>query len=598
MARPWGHAEPDALLAEQVDSLFSFAPAAAFGSALGIIVMVMLFHSVAPPEWLWPWGALTLLLWSARAGQALLWHRLSISPQTDAELLRWRAGCYLMTLGSGALWGASTWLFFDHADPLSQAVLVIIIFSFCIAAVPILAHKPPVFYGYLALAFGPLVFRVAMSGQDRAAVLTGVLLLILGSMMVLGRSTRREFERGVALKQETQALLAQLREEKQAADAARQAAELANKAKTRFFAAASHDLRQPLHAMGLFAEALRGRVGPDPEVQRLAASINSAVDALEGLFSELMDITRIDSGGVQVRPEHVNVGELFQRLKLHFEPVAFDKGLSLHFRGGQHHVHADPVLLERVVRNLLSNAIRYTEDGGVLVAARRRGRQLRLEVWDSGRGIAPAEQQRIFEEFYQVGEAPGAVHGQGLGLGLAIVRRLAGLMDAPLVLRSAPGRGSLFMLSLPPGEASRSLPPVLPQAQGMLSLAQRLIVVVEDDTAVREGLLLLLGGWGASVVAFDSFRACQDWTRAVEPSMLTPDLLLADHRLEDGHTGLEVVQLMRNVFGAKVPAVLVTGTLGAELEAAARHQDCHLLLKPVLPHKLRAMLAAKLRRLA
>ena len=130
------------------------------------------------------WSLIAALLWSARAGQALLWHRQPATPRQDASLLRWRAGCHAMTLASGTLWGLSTWLFFDRADPLSQAVLVIIIFSFCIAAVPILAHRPSVFYGYLALAFGPLVLRVALSGQDRAAMLTGVLLLILGSMMV------------------------------------------------------------------------------------------------------------------------------------------------------------------------------------------------------------------------------------------------------------------------------------------------------------------------------------------------------------------------------------------------------------------------------
>ena len=212
---------------------------------------------------------------------------------------------------------------------------------------------------------------------------------------------------------------------------------------------------------GLFAEALRQR-SHDPEVASLVNSINESVDALEGLFGELLDITRIDTGGVDVNPAPVRLRDLFQRLRLHFEPVAFEKGLMLSFRGEHLVAHADPVLLERVLRNLVSNAIRYTDDGGVLVSCRLRstaaGPRLLLQVWDTGIGIAEASLPRIWDEFFQVhGNRPLEAHQRkGLGLGLAIVKRLADLLQAPISVRSRIGHGTVFSVEVTPGKAPRN----------------------------------------------------------------------------------------------------------------------------------------------
>jgi len=197
--------------------------------------------------------------------------------------------------------------------------------------------------------------------------------------ILLGRNYRQSFDNVVGLKLRTEALAVQLGTEKAVADAARQEAEVANRAKTQFFTAASHDLRQPLHAMGLFAEALRQRVH-EPEVAQLVNSINESVDALEGLFSELLDITRIDSGGIEVHPQHFEVGDILRKLRLHFEPSAFEKGLALRLRGGHRVALADPLLVERILRNLVSNAIRYTNDGSVLMNCHQRGDRLLLQV--------------------------------------------------------------------------------------------------------------------------------------------------------------------------------------------------------------------------
>ncbi|MFN8896814.1 MAG: ATP-binding protein, partial [Pseudomonadota bacterium] len=389
-------------------------------------------------------------------------------------------------------------------------------------------------------------------------------------------------------------------EARQVAEEARRASEAASRAKTQVFAAASHDLRQPLHAMGLFAEALRSRQ-QDAESAALVHSIHESVDALEGLFGELLDITRIDSGAVAVNPRPVPMADLFARLRLHFEPIAFEKGLALALRGGRHVAHADPMVLERVLRNLLSNAIRYCDDGGVLLSCRLRSQggraQLLLQVWDTGIGIPEPSLPRIFDEFYQAHEhrLPGANQRKGLGLGLAIVRRLADLMGAALSVRSRVGRGSVFSLLLPLGRAPRpaDAAAAAPQALPALTLQGRRIVVVEDDAAVRAGLLTLLQAWGAQVLAFDGCDALAAWLadRAAE----RPDLALVDYRLPGRGTGLDALGALRARFGGvSLPAIVVTGSSSCSQEAQALAHDCHLLVKPVLPPRLRALIAFKL----
>ena len=251
-----------------------------------------------------------------------------------------------------------------------------------------------------------------------------------------------------------------------------------------------------------------------------------------------------------------------------------------------------------MLRNLVSNAIRYSDDGGVLVSCRPRNGKLLVQVWDSGIGISEANLPRIFDEFFQAqsNRPLEAHHRKGLGLGLAIVKRLAALMDAPLTVRSGLGRGTVFSLEVPVGKAPRTIEATAPgtaKAPLGLTLQDRQIVVVEDETAVREGLVVLLKAWGASVISFDTVEAVEQWLR--QPVAEAPDLLLVDYRLPQGRTGIEALSAMRAHWpGRRLPAIVITGSsLGGHEDEAAKH-DFHLLIKPVLPNKLRAMIAFKL----
>ena len=580
-----------ALVPDTVRSVYSQTGSGLFGHILGMAVTTAIYWPHAPHQVLLGWATAFLLIWLARIVGMYSFERAVRRNQVDHE--RW---LLLWALGAGfnaATWCVAAVLFYDHGGSFERTALMLIIYSFAIGSVPFMAMQTKLFLTCMTMYFGTMILRTAFHGQPHDLHMAGIWFLLGVCTMSVAWAFRNVFSEMVKHKLQTQDLAIKLRGETAAAESAQRLAETANRAKTQFFAAASHDLRQPLHAMGLFAEALRQR-NKDEEVVHLVNSINSSVDALEGLFSELLDITKIDTGAVDIEPEHFSMQELFNRIRLHFEPTAFEKGLMLSFRGEQHHALADPVLVERILRNLVSNAIRYTEDGGVLVTCRVRGEQLCLQVWDSGIGIAEKEQVRIFDEFYQThsGRPLEPHHRKGLGLGLSIVKRLADLMEAPLTLRSRMGHGTVFTLMLPMGRAPRMQRSSIPSKPALgVTLDRRHIVVVEDELAVLEGLQVLLKGWGATVSAFDTVAAVEAWAQTTEAK---PDLLIVDYRLPEQLTGIEAIKAMRARFGPELPAIMVTGSTMTGHEADAAEYNFHLLVKPVVPTKLRAMIAFKL----
>jgi signal transduction histidine kinase/CheY-like chemotaxis protein len=580
---------------DHVRALFVQTPASLIGYLIGWSLMVAMYWPLAARGPMLAWsGALALLL-GARLAHYLRFRR---NPDADeATLHEWRRSWKVLVLAQASTWAVAVWLFWDLGTPYHRTALMLVIFSLGLASVQLLATQQRLYIAFVGLLMVPAIVRIATdTTQPWHWQLAGILVLQFVALLVMGRVQRSALDQVIRLKAHSEKLAEQLRVEMGVSEGARRAAEAASRAKTQFFAAASHDLRQPLHAMGLFAEALRQRTH-DPEVASLVNSINESVDALEGLFGELLDITRIDTGGVDVNPAPVPMRELFARLRLHFEPTAFEKGLALSFHGERHVAFADPVLLERILRNLVSNAIRYTDDGGVLVSCRQRGDKLLMQVWDSGIGISEASLPRIFDEFYQVqSRRPLEPHQRkGLGLGLAIVARLAALLEAPISVRSRIGHGTVFSFEVPPGKVVRALGPAATQARAPLGLTLqgRLMLLVEDEPAVREGLVVLLKAWGASVLDFDSVAALQAWLAG--GPIEAPDLLLVDYRLPQGGTGLDALAAARRHWpGHRLPAIVITGSTIGGHEREAAENDFHLLIKPVLPNKLRAMIAFKL----
>jgi PAS domain S-box-containing protein len=359
---------------------------------------------------------------------------------------------------------------------------------------------------------------------------------------------------------------------------ARAQAERASRAKTRLLAAVSHDLAQPLNAAKLFAHALAPQLAPDSRQRQAVANIAGAIGSAEDLLSGLLDISRLDAGGMNPRVQAFALAELLPNLANEFAMLAADKGLTLRLLPTRAWVHSDPQLLRRVLQNFLANAVRYTARGRIVLGCRRRGDAIAVEVWDTGPGIASADQALIFEEFRRLDR-----DGQGLGLGLAIAERIAGLLGHPLQLRSWPGRGTVFSIALPRAQAA---PATLqaPAPAPVLGIAGR-VLVVDNDADVLRAMQALLEGWNLSVLAARSGAEALRLALA-QP----PDLLLLDYHLDGAETGLVVRARLAQAVGER-PAVLITADHGEAVRQAAAAAGVHLLHKPLKPLALRALLA-------
>lgn len=364
-------------------------------------------------------------------------------------------------------------------------------------------------------------------------------------------------------------------------------AEQATQAKSRFLAAASHDLRQPTHALGMFVTRL-AQLPHDQQTRQLIGSLEDSVQAMQNLLDGLLDISRLEAQAVQVKLAPFALSGLFAQLQHDLAQTALDKGLRLRIRDCPVWVVSDATLLYRILLNLVGNALRYTERGGVLVACRLvgSGEQVQIQVWDSGIGIAPEHQHDVFKEFYQVGNV-ARDRNKGLGLGLSIVQRTADLLHHPLTLASRVGAGTRFTLTL------EVVPPAAPPPDAMSAersqgdeLQGAEVLVIEDDALVRSALVGLLGGWGIRVHEAQGLADAQELIRAG----VTPAVILSDYRLQHGHNGIDVVQQLRSQLQHTAPACLMSGDTDAVLMAAARTAGLTLLHKPVRPAKLRNLL--------
>lgn len=359
----------------------------------------------------------------------------------------------------------------------------------------------------------------------------------------------------------------------------------ANEAKSRFLAAASHDLRQPMHALALFVGHLR-HLASDPAQQGLAEQMERSTTALEQLLDALLDISRLDAGGVVPRPQPFALQGLFERIAVEFAPLAQAKGLSLRLRPTSHWVRSDPVLLERILINLVANALRYTRAGGVLLAARRHGTAIRIVVADSGIGIAAEDLAKVFDEFYQAANAERD-RSQGLGLGLAIVDRLAKLLGHAVTVRSRPGRGSVFGLDLPPATpvATTTAPSNTATQPGRAELEGRRILVIDDEGEVRAAIDALLRDWGCRPLLAADADAASAMIDAGRP----PDVVLSDLRLRGEADGIVALRRLAPP-GGTTRGVLITGDTAPERVRAAQASGYPVLFKPVRPARLRALL--------
>lgn len=375
---------------------------------------------------------------------------------------------------------------------------------------------------------------------------------------------------------------------------ARDASERASRFKTRFFTAVGHDLLQPLHAARLSASALAEANGNNPQ-RVIAERIEHALTTIEELLKSILDISKLEAGVVTPTPRPVALDELFASLALDIDPQARAKNLSLTWWHSGLAVVSDPLMLRRILQNLMANAVQYTEAGGILLLARRRGANVRIEVWDTGPGIGEADRETIFEEF-QRGAATDRPAIGGFGLGLSIVQRMAEALGHPLDLCSRVGHGTRFSVTAPRAdadEAATAATAAIVNASG-LGLSGAKVAVIDNDPGVLDAMQTLLRRWDCDI---RSARSLEGLLRT-DADGFRLDIILADYHLDEGCNGLDAVRALRIEEGCAVPAIIITADRAPSIADAARQLDCELLLKPVKPAELRALMLHLLARAA
>ena len=485
---------------------------------------------------------------------------------------------------AGVVWGSAVFVLVDSDESLALALISACLAGRATISVLTHAHFPPALYAFVSPIFGLLALRYITLGGYANAALGVMWMAVLGYLLLFVDRHARAIINQIRLRYENELLVGQLKQQYTVAEKARVEAEEASRSKSRFFAAANHDLRQPLHSLGLFATALRnGQV--DDQSRRLIDQILQCTESLEQLFDNLLDISRLDAGHVDIKREMVSINTVFDRLRGTFAESAQDKGLTLTLRRSKAMVVTDSTLLFRVLSNLIANALRYTDEGGILVGCRKRGRSVRIEVWDSGIGIPREQHERIFEEFYQLNN-PERDRNRGLGLGLATVKRIVQLLGHPLHLKSVPGRGSKFSIDVPLADPTRmhSVAATIEQKVPNL-ISGKLIVVIDDEESVRLGMQSLLDSWGCkSITAIDAREALQ------KIDGRAPDFIIADLRLRGDDNGIDAIRALRASLGNHIPAVLISGDTATEQLRKVSVAGLTMMHKPLKAVRLRALL--------
>jgi len=527
------------------------------------------------PVLLVSWCAAMALVVIARVALRRLYFNRQPPPD---EAPRWGRYFACTSLANGLLWGSAGVLFFVPDVAPLQVLLYTSVIGVATGSLIGAAFLPSGFYAFAIPVLAMSAARLAWEGSTGYVALAGLLLLQIVVQVPVARNIHRAALTSLRLGFQNLDLVQALSEQ-------RDIAERASVAKSKFLAAASHDLRQPLHALGLFTSVLDAQV-KGRKARQVVDHIGESVRALQKMFDVLLDVSRLDAGVLPPQPRHFRLHDLFRALGNDYGPEAAAKGLTLECDGADVVVHSDPALLERILRNYVANAVRYTDVGGVRVECTAVDEAVRIDVTDTGIGIAPENLSEIFDEFHQLNN-PERDRRKGLGLGLAIVERAARLLDHPIQVESVPGRGSRFSVTVPRGDVAHiydGADPATAAIPGDLSGLG--VVIVEDDATVRTGMRALLEQWRCRVIAV----ASEDEAVAAIRTGFAPDAIVADYRLRKERTGVQAIHRLRQELQRDLPALVVTGDTGAERLREAKASGHQVVHKPVGAATLRAFL--------
>ena len=557
------------IAAEKIRLVSRHTPGAILITVALSFLVVILVWGHAPPQILWFWLTIVLISMAVRAAAWIEYRRRQPAPH---EAHKWGKRFAFAMGFSGVTWGSTPLLLFSPDAVIQQMAVSVMIAGLAAGSMATSATYLPLFYAFLF----PILVPLAVFFFVQATVLhvtMGVMATIyLVTLAIFGRQNYQGFTELIDLRHEI--------------GVQRDKAEQASIAKSKFLAAASHDLRQPLHALSLLTGTLDRHVGGNAESRMVLDRIHRSVNDLENLFNALLDVSKLDAQVIRPQIEDFPLQRVVGNLEMDWVQIARDKGLRWEHRGDFDHVlvRSDPLLLARIIGNLISNAVKYTPAGKITIGVLRKTSGAELCVADTGPGIPKDKHQAIFQEFYQL-HNPERDRTQGLGLGLAIVRRLTELLGCTLKVESQPGKGSRFALEVPYGDPDKVKPPgAEPVQQAVLGFDGLAVFVIDDEENIRSGMKSLLEDWDCRVVTAASGAEA---VSLIDGGGKGPELILADYRLRDNKTGVEAIAEIRRHVHKEIPALIITGDVAAEQLSKIDAQGFIVLHKPVSPARLR-----------
>jgi signal transduction histidine kinase/CheY-like chemotaxis protein len=566
----------DRIRAEQIRSVYHVSPPGLVLATLGCGIFASIVAGSGAVSWRVVFIFMAAMILQVLVRQFVLRRAYQRAADPVSEWRRWALYfCIGGFIGGLVIGLASLWLM--PAGRLDmQLIIWTLICGIVSGAVTAYGAYLPSLYASLVPMVGiPLVWMVLQDDWQHYLIAVTIVAWIIAHVEQARRYSAT-LQETVRLRFENEDLVTRLRREKAIA-------EEASAAKSRFLAAASHDLRQPVHALSLFVAALRPRV-VDREAMTLLDHIDSSVRAMSGLFNGLLDISRLDAGVVEVNEHSFAIQPILERICRDHAADAQAKGVRLELKPCSVVVKSDPVLLERIVRNIVANAVTYTDRGRVVVGCRR-GASLSVQVWDTGRGIPPAEQEQVFKEFYQVGN-PERDRTKGVGLGLAIVKRLTALLDHPLQMRSQVEKGTVFKLDVPLSATADTDPAKLEVPAVTNVRGSGLILVIDDEAAIQAAMKSLLNDWGYQCIVAGSF---DEMVQRIASCPDRPQLIISDYRLRGLEDGIAVIERLRSEYNdEEIPGMLITGDTAPDRLREAQESGLLLLHKPVPNSRLRA----------
>jgi len=562
---------------DEIEGLFRYTGTTTLAGAVVAVCTWLLFYRHRPGVPVLEWA---LLIHGAQAATLTLLFAFRRDSSASTNPMTWQRRHRIALALAALAWGIAPALMLSPDDLAYSALLVLVLLGMAVVGANATATDRTSIYLWLAPIVIPLLLVLLWQGGAAYLALALISVAWIAAHLRLALAHNHLLSSTSRAQLENAALVERLHQQMElTAQASRE--------KSQFLASASHDLRQPLHALSFFGATLERRMAGSVD-QPLIYNMMRSIEALDKSFGAILDISKLDAGAVEPHVQSFPIRDLFRRLQMSFAGQAEEAGLQLRFRPGAKVVTSDPQLLERILGNLVQNGLRYSRPGaGVLVAARRRRGGVSLEVWDAGIGISEVELPKIFAEFYQVAN-PERDRSKGLGMGLAIVKRLSELLGHELTVRSRPGAGSVFRVWVSRVHApqmdeftvgAETLPGALDDT--------RVVLLLDDEEAVRTSVGELLVEWGYEVIAV---ATTDEALIAVKARQGLIDLIASDLRLRDGEDGLRAIEQIRQACGFAVPAVLVTGDTAPD-QVLRVHESGHIVLyKPVQPKELLTVL--------